>query len=122
MLVFSAMIDFHEFHLKVFPQLLERGRCESAVVAARELSPLCVRQLNTDNAYSYRPSAYTIDIIAGTEAGHCIEIDRYLWSELASHESEVEEFLCQGQLCKWTGDLSVIKAWLPLLHSFYTSG
>lgn len=74
--------DFHEYHLRELPQRLAAGHGRAAARLARELAPLCCRLQQTDNAYTYRPGAASIDIVAGTEAAAVLELAEADWQRL----------------------------------------
>jgi hypothetical protein len=75
-------VDFHNFHLIDLPRRLREGCGLSAAELSRELPPLCIRLHDTDNAYTYRPMPYTIDIVAGTEASVVIECNNAEWASM----------------------------------------
>jgi hypothetical protein len=78
-------IDFHHYHLRELPILLV-ARGGNAALLARELAAVCLRLRGSDNAYSYRPQAFTIEIVAGTEADTVIELSLADWQALVAGE------------------------------------
>jgi len=75
---------FHHYHLRQIPKLFAVGGGESALLASRELPPLCLRLSDSDEAYSYHPGAHRIDIVAGTEAPLLYVLPGEQWQEFVS--------------------------------------
>lgn len=77
--------SFHHFHLRQIPALFAAGGASSAVLASRELEPLCLQLAASDEAYSYFPGAECIDIVAGTEAPLLLLLPGSLWADFFSN-------------------------------------
>lgn len=111
--------DFHYFHLVELPLKLQQGAGAVAARATRELEPLCVRIIDSDNAYTYQPRAETVDILAGTEAALVIELDQACWSLLREGAvAAAEARRCFGVDCRGVDHASMTQ-WRVALEIIY---
>lgn len=83
--------DFHDFHLRQLPQRLSGQYGAEVAALARELPALCCRLEQSDHAYTYRPEAASIAIIAGTESSLMLEVNLQQWQLLISNRSSLEK-------------------------------
>ena len=94
----SVESDFHDYHLRELPLRLASHHGAKAAVLARELPPLCCRIEHSDNAYTYRPEAGSIAIVAGTEASAVIELSLEKWQLLVNNSDAMANLLIASEL------------------------
>ena len=115
-MVLSSPIDFHDFHLLLLPERLASGNGLLAAQAARELEPLALRIRGTDNAYTYVPSSYGIDLLAGTETEWVVELDQDAWEMVVlGLESNADAFLLAA-VADQSFDEGFLSRWGQVLH------
>lgn len=85
----SSYETFHDFHLIDLPKRLVGDWGLRAAKLSRELEPLCLRLLDSDNAYTYRPMPYSVEVVAGTEADVEIQIDKEQWQKMLENNGEL---------------------------------
>ena len=116
--------DFHHFHLQQIPQLFAAGGGVSAVLASRELEPLCLRLADSDEAYSYHPRAQRIDIVAGTEAPLLHLLPGALWGDFVNNP-QIESVTAatnrphNSSILNADSDAQQLARWLQVLQLLY---
>jgi ectoine hydroxylase-related dioxygenase (phytanoyl-CoA dioxygenase family) len=112
-------IDFERFHEEMLPALLSSGRGALAARAARSLPPLAFRR-HEGGAYTYRPSAGGVEVLAGdAAAATVIELDHAAWQGLV-HELEAPAgLLYAGRVAAARGQAMDLMAWEPALRALY---
>jgi ectoine hydroxylase-related dioxygenase (phytanoyl-CoA dioxygenase family) len=112
-------VDFERYHREELPALLAAGRGALAAKAARSLPPLAFRR-REGGAFTYRPAARGIEIVAGdAAAATVIELEHEAWQGLV-HELEAPAgLLYAGRLRAARGEAMDVMAWEPALRALY---
>lgn len=112
-------LDFHDFHLKQLPERLAAGNGALAAIAARELGAISFRIKDTDNAYTYKPGADCIQILAGTEGDTVVELEHELWQGLVHDLESAPGLLYAGKIGQGGGDQMQFVRWEPALRAMF---
>jgi hypothetical protein len=112
-------LDFERYHRETLPALLAAGRARLVAKAARGLAPFAFR-LREGGAWTYRPTADGVELIAGDEAAaSVIELSHPAWEGLV-HELEAPAgLLYAGRLRCLRGEGMDAMAWEPALRALY---
>jgi ectoine hydroxylase-related dioxygenase (phytanoyl-CoA dioxygenase family) len=113
-------LDFERYHREELPALLAAGRAPLVAKAARGLAPFAFRLREGGGAWTYRPGANGVELIAGDEAAaSVIELPRTAWEGLV-HELEAPAgLLYAGRLRCLRGEGMDAMAWEPALRALY---
>ena len=113
------MTDFERYHRVELPALLAAGRAPLVAKAARGLAPFAFR-LREGGAWTYRPSASGVELIAGDAvASSVIELQRVAWEGLVRELEAPAGLLYAGRLRCLRGQGMDAMAWEPALRALY---
>jgi len=113
-------IDFAAYHREVLPSLLASGR--GALAAQDDVASLggLAFRLPSGEAFTYRPRAGGIEVVAGDAAAHTvIEIEPERWSELVQDLESAPGLLYAGRVRCASGDAMRFVRWEPALRAMY---
>ena len=110
---------FHNFHLIDLPCRMAGEKGHRAAKFARELEPLCLRMRNSDNAYTYMPRPYSVEVIAGTEAEVEIQINEKQWQKMLDNNGElISEYRSDDS--KNTFEFDFLERWQQVLTEMFS--
>jgi ectoine hydroxylase-related dioxygenase (phytanoyl-CoA dioxygenase family) len=113
-------LDFERYHREELPARLAAGRAPLVAKAARGLAPFAFRLREDGRAFTYRPTAAGVELVAGDAAAtSVIELERAAWEALV-HELEAPAgLLYAGRLRCLRGQGMDAMAWEPALRALY---
>jgi len=113
-------LDFHRYHREELPPLLRAGRGALAAPGARALGSLAFR-LPDGAAYTYRPGADGMDVVAGDAAADTvIELSAELWRNLVGELDAAAGLLYGGRAKCLRGSALRWVAWEPALRAMWS--
>jgi ectoine hydroxylase-related dioxygenase (phytanoyl-CoA dioxygenase family) len=117
----AAQLDFSQFHQHELPKLLQNARSLNALEATQNLPALAIRLEETQQSYTYTPTADAIELVAGdAQADTVIEMRTSLWEGLIADLETVPGLLYGNKLSAGTqGDMGAFARWEPVLRSIY---
>jgi len=116
----ESPLDFHRYHRDELPPLLRGGRGALAAKGARRLGSLAFR-LPGGDAYTYRPRAEGMDVVAGdAEADTVIELAPELWENLVRERDAAAGLLYGGRAKCLRGSALRWVAWEPALRAIWS--
>jgi hypothetical protein len=115
-----GVIDFERYHREELPVLLAAGRAPLVAKAARGLAPFAFRLREGGGAFTYRPCADGVELVAGdVTAASVIELERTDWEGLVREVEAPAGLLYAGRLRCLRGEGMDAMAWEPALRALY---
>jgi len=113
-------VDFEGYHATELPQRLG-SLGANAALGARGLDSLALRIAETDEAWTYLPSAERLDLRRGDEgAATVVRIPRKAWEGLVHDLESPSALLYHGQVERVRGDAMQFVRWEAALRALYT--
>jgi hypothetical protein len=119
MAIAFSPLDFDRYHTETLPALLAAGNGALAAPDVRTVAPIAFR-LPDGRAYTYVPSADTIEVVAGdADAGTVVELDEPTWSDFV-HELRTSFGLLYADLLRVPrGSFDALVRWEPALRAMF---
>ena len=116
-----ASIDFRTFHEQELPQRIAAGNGALAALSVKDSGALAFRIEGGDEAYTYVPTADSIEIRPGDrDARTVVRVPRKAWEGLVHDLESPPSLLYHGEAESVRGDLMHFVQWEAALRALYT--